>query len=212
MACDRLSSSAESGGEQRRDDEPDRRRELEAGICAEQHVRRRERVQREKAEARHERERDEKQPRVAASPGGRADGVAEPERDERSGEHEPEVGNVALPAVVDVRDEEEEREQHQRRERQHDAEPDQHRPLTRRCGPLRQSGHTGVVTAIMPDIEPKPAGSSSTTTTATSVRGCCRSSCAGTAQASSHAVALQRTEADHLLQTSRPPCGRHRGT
>ena len=104
-------------------------------------------MQREEAEAGHERERDQEQPRVATPPGRGADGVAEPERDQGGREHEPEVRHVALPAVVDARGEEEEREQHQRRERERDAEPDQHRPFVARCGPLRQGGHIGVVTS-----------------------------------------------------------------
>ena len=117
------------GGEHRGDDEPDRRRELEPGVLAEQDVRRGQRVQREEAEARHECERDEEQPGVATPPRRLADCVPEAERDERRREHEPEVRDVALPAVVDAGCEKEEREERDRHDRAHDCESDERQSL-----------------------------------------------------------------------------------
>ena len=100
--------------EQRREHESQRRRELEPGVRAEQHARRRQRVQAEEGRAGDERERDEEEPPVASP--ARSGRHAEPERggDESGPEHEPEVRRVVLPRSVDRRAREEQHQQEQR--------------------------------------------------------------------------------------------------
>ncbi len=102
------------GGKQPRDHEADRRRQFEAGVLTQENVRRRQRVKREKAEAGHEGERDQEQPGVAAPTGRDAERIAEPERDQRGRQDEPEVGSVALPADVGGRCGAQERDQDER--------------------------------------------------------------------------------------------------
>ena len=84
--------------------EPDRSRDDEARVLLlEQHSRRGERVQRQEAGARDERERDEEEPGVA-EPASRLSGeVAEHDAQERRDQDEPEVGGVVLPVDVQLR-------------------------------------------------------------------------------------------------------------
>ena len=116
-----------SGSEDSREQEPDRRRELEAGVLPEQDAGRRERVQAEEACARDERERDEEEASVAASACRHADGVAERGRDRGGREHEPEVRRLVLPALVDDRPGEQEPEEDERRGDEHEQRCDSHR-------------------------------------------------------------------------------------
>ncbi len=97
------------------DHEPDRRRELEAGVRPEQHGGGRERVQAEKAGARDERERDQQEARVAPPAGCDADCPTERRRESRRAEHEPEVRLLVLPRDVDRGAREQDREEHERR-------------------------------------------------------------------------------------------------
>ncbi len=102
------------GGEDARDHEPERGRELEAGIRAEQHRGCREGVQAEEAGARDEGERDEEESSVASSARGRADRPAERRGHRGCSEHEPEVRLLVLPADIDRRACEQDREQNER--------------------------------------------------------------------------------------------------
>ena len=80
---------------------PDRRRQLEAGVRAEQHARGGERVQAEERRARDERERDQEEPCVASPASSRRDAEPERRRHERRAEDEPEVRGMVLPVPVD---------------------------------------------------------------------------------------------------------------
>ena len=101
------------GGEGAGHDEPERRRELEAGVGAEQDGRGRQRVQAEEARAGDEGERDEEEPRVPASARCGADRPAECCGQHRRPQDEPEVGLLVLPADVHLRSCEKDREQRQ---------------------------------------------------------------------------------------------------
>ncbi len=96
------------------DDEPERRRELEAGVRAEQHRRRGKSVQPEEPRARDERERDEEESRVASPACGGADRPAESRRHRGGAEHQPEVRLLVLPADVDRRARKQNRKQDER--------------------------------------------------------------------------------------------------
>ena len=86
-----------------RDGEPERRRELEAGVLAQQHARRGERVEPEEGRGRYEGERDQEEAGVAPAPSGGSDGVAEADAERGGCEHEPEMRRVGLPALVEPR-------------------------------------------------------------------------------------------------------------
>jgi hypothetical protein len=109
--------------EDTRDHEPDRRRELEARVLADQHPRGRERVQPEESRGGDEGERDEEQPRVAPPPRRHADRVAERDVGRRRREHQPEVRRVVLPALVDRRVREHQHE-HGRADDEHEQRPE----------------------------------------------------------------------------------------
>ena len=99
------------GGERASHDEPERRRELEAGVGAEQDGRGRQSVQAEEARAGDEGERDEEEPRVAAAARSGADRPAERGGHHRCSQDEPEVRLLVLPADVHLRPCEQDREQ-----------------------------------------------------------------------------------------------------
>ena len=97
------------GGEAGCDQEPDRGRNLKAGVLPlEKHARRRQSVQAEESRRREERERDEQHPGVAPTPGRLGHEQAEQEAEERREEDEPEVRGLVLPGKVEVGDAEEE--------------------------------------------------------------------------------------------------------
>ena len=103
------------GREYAREQEPDRRRDDEARVGAlQQHAGRGQRVEAEEAGARHERERDEEEPRVSQATGRLPGEVAEHEADERRDQDEPEMGRVVLPVGVRLRTGQQQREPGQR--------------------------------------------------------------------------------------------------
>jgi hypothetical protein len=118
-------------GEHARHGEPERRRQLEALVLAEQHARSGERVQPEEPGRRDERERDEEEARVAAAAGGDPDGVPEPDAHRGCPEHEPEVRRMVLPRLVDPRVQQQERE-HPAADQERECRPQSRRPAGRR--------------------------------------------------------------------------------
>ena len=98
-------------GEDRAQEEPERRGDLEAGVLArDEDARRGEGVEPEEPGADQERERDEQDARVAPPRRGLAHEEAEREARDRRGEDEPEVRGLMLPVEVEARDPEEEEE------------------------------------------------------------------------------------------------------
>ena len=111
----------EGAGEQ----QPDGRRDHEARVlAADEHTRRRERVQGEEARAGDEGEPDQEQAGVAPAQRGLTDRVAEPGADDAGGEHDPEMRRVVLPAQVEARGSEQDAERDERKRT--DRGPDRH--------------------------------------------------------------------------------------